>query len=162
LKGSHANWFEKLAVYVENKTTQKLGLCSALFQNSGCKVILTASFVLRAHISGRQTPGFNPGFTLRICYIKPGVHPPHLLNKRGVNPGLNPEFGFMTFGLFAQNFCPLATLDLSILWAVYNNKNLQPTVGRAVCIYCILYCAGILSRLKPRLTQVNLGYPRFT
>jgi hypothetical protein len=29
----------------------------------------------------------------------PGVHPPHLLYKRGINPGLNPGFGVLRFGL---------------------------------------------------------------
>jgi hypothetical protein len=37
-------------------------------------------------------PGFYPGFTHRICYI-----------KGGVNPGLNPGFGVLRFGLRFQN-----------------------------------------------------------
>jgi hypothetical protein len=41
----------------------------------------------RAHISGRQTPGLTRG------------SPPHLLYKRGMNPGLNPGFGVLRCGL---------------------------------------------------------------
>jgi hypothetical protein len=42
----------------------------------------------RAH-----NPGFNTGFTPRICYI-----------KEGVNFGLNPEFGVLRFGLRSRIF----------------------------------------------------------
>jgi hypothetical protein len=45
--------------------------------------LLCAHSHARAHISGRQTPGFNPGFT----------PPPAVVTKRGLNPGLNPGFG---------------------------------------------------------------------
>jgi hypothetical protein len=33
--------------------------------------------------------------------VQPGVNPPHLLNKRGVDPGLNPGFGVLRCGFWS-------------------------------------------------------------
>jgi hypothetical protein len=58
-------------------------------------------------------PGFNPGFTPHICYIKEGVNlgfNPEFTTRicyiKGVNPRLNPGFGVLRFGLRAIYYQP--------------------------------------------------------
>jgi hypothetical protein len=76
-----------------------------------------------AHVSGRQTPGFNPGFTPRICYI-----------KGGVNPGLDPGLDVLRFGLrfaFLRVFITVCRcIHCSYIYTVNVDKSI---IGYLVC-----------------------------
>jgi hypothetical protein len=101
--------------------------CSILYENvaAGLRTIqsLPRNSSHGLHIRGRilgphlrtPNPVFNRGFTPRICYTKGG----------GVNPGFNPRYGVLRFGLC---IIPLGFLSL---WVGGRGGDLAPEIHQS-------------------------------